>query len=83
MWLFLVVASLTVSDCSLSLQWACALEIFGVSAPVGYQLSLVRIWLWRAVAYGQLQGTDCFYTLELLIFLELIFVSSHLAECIY
>ena len=30
----------------------------GVSVLLGDQLSLSGVWVWRAVAQGQLQGTD-------------------------
>ena len=49
-WLSLVLAGLAVSDCGLSLLQAC------VSVLLGDQFSLGGIWVWRAVAQGQLQA---------------------------
>jgi hypothetical protein len=51
-WLSLMLAGLAVSDCGLSLQQACA------SVLLGDQISPGGIWVWTAVAQGQLQGTD-------------------------
>ena len=51
-WLSLVLAGLAVSDCGLSLLQAC------VSVLLGDQFSLGGIWVWRAVAQGQLWGAD-------------------------
>ena len=47
-----LLAGLALSDCVLSLLQAC------VSALLGDQFSQGGIWVWRAVAQGQLQGTD-------------------------
>ena len=51
-WLSVVLAGLAVSDCGLSLLQAC------VSVLLGDQFSPGGIWVWRAVAQGQLQGAD-------------------------
>ena len=51
-WLSLVLAGLAVSDCGLSLLQAC------VSVLLGDQFSPEGIWLWRAMAQGQLWGAD-------------------------
>jgi hypothetical protein len=51
-WLSLVLAGLAVSDCGLSLLQAC------VSVLLGDQFSQGGIWVWKAVAQGQLWGTD-------------------------
>ena len=51
-WLSLVLAGLAVSDCGLSLLQAC------VSVLLGDQFSLGGIWVWRAVAQGQLLVAD-------------------------
>jgi hypothetical protein len=51
-WLSLVLAGLAVSACGLSLQQGC------VSVLLGDQSSLAGIWVWRAVAQGQLLGAE-------------------------
>ena len=51
-WLSLVLVGLAVCDCGLSLLQAY------VSTLLGDQLSLVEIWVRRAVAQGQLQIID-------------------------
>ena len=50
-WLSLVLAGLAASDCGLSL-------LHYVSVLLGDQFSLGGIWVWGAVAQGQLQGAD-------------------------
>jgi hypothetical protein len=47
-----LLAGLSVSDCGLSLIQVSVLVL------LGDQFSPGRIWVWRAVAQGQLQGTD-------------------------
>ena len=51
-WLFLVLAGLAVSDCGLSLLQA------SVPLLLGDQFSQGGIWVWLAVAQGQLWVTD-------------------------
>jgi hypothetical protein len=51
-WLSLVLAGLAVSNCGVSLLKACVLLL------LRDQFSLGRIWVWRAVAQGQLLGAD-------------------------
>ena len=50
--LVMMLASLAVSDYSLSSLKACVSELLGV------QFSVEGIWVWRAVAQGQLWGAD-------------------------
>ena len=51
-WLSLVLAGLAISDCALPLLQACVSEL------LGDQFSLGGIWVWRAVAQGQLWGAE-------------------------
>ena len=51
-WLNLVLASLAVSECGLSLLQAC------VSVLLGDQFTLGGIWVWRALVQGQLWCID-------------------------
>ena len=51
-WLSLVLAVLAVSDCGLSLLQAC------VSVLLRDQFFLGGLWVWRAMAQGQLLGAE-------------------------